>query len=172
MSYSVLLSALHSALPIPALHGLVVHHLAHLAPSPTPLAASIVASPLFRPFSLAKLGALNTAFRHAVQAKLQSINAAPHGLFVPSPNAQLNTWLSEVLRGLEGGHAITRLACCSGLLLGTEDVSVPCSVVHNEIILAFADVVGLFTSSDSWGKEFRPETEGGGTDKHQPLLLL
>ena len=180
--YSVLLSSLHrasdSALPLPTLQGLIVHYLAQLSPSPTPLAATIVASPLFRPFSLTKLDALKTAFRHAVHAKFQLLKGTPGGLFVPSLKVQLDTWLSAILRGLEGGHAITRLACSSGLLLGIEDVlhKLPSnqrdveSSVHNEIVLAFADVVDLFTSSDSWGKEFRPETEGGGTGNKWPFV--
>lgn len=174
--YSVLLSSLHRAStptpPLPTLQGLIVHYLARLSPAPTPLAATIVGSPLFRPFSLIKLDALKTSFRHAVHTKLHLLKDAPTSLFLPTLNAQLNTWLVAVLRGLEGGHAITRLACCSGLLLGVEDVlnrlpskqRVVESPVQDEIVLAFADVIDLFTSSDSWGKEFRPETEAGEED--------
>ncbi|KAI6123479.1 hypothetical protein EDD16DRAFT_1691528 [Pisolithus croceorrhizus] len=168
--YSVLLSSLHRASaptpPLSTLQGLIVHYLARLSPAPTPLAATIVGSPLFRPFSLIKLDALKTSFRHAVHTKLHLLKDAPTGLFLPSLNVQLNAWLVAILKGLEGGHAITRLACCSGLLLGhlpskQRDVE---SSVQDEIVLAFADVIDLFTSSDSWGKEFRPETEAGEED--------
>ncbi|KAI6013559.1 hypothetical protein EDC04DRAFT_694037 [Pisolithus marmoratus] len=180
--YSVLLSSLHRAsapaLPLSTLQGLIVHSLARLSPAPTPLAATIVGSPLFRPFSLTKLDALKTSFRHAVHTKLHLLKDAPTSVFLPSLNTQLSAWLGAILRGLEGGHAITRLACCSGLLLGVEDI-LKClpskqrdveSSVQVEIVLAFVDVIDLFTSSDSWRKEFRPETEAGEEDA--PTLSL
>lgn len=176
MSYTALLSHLHrpssaSPPPLPTLQGLIVHHLSQLAPSPTPLAAAIVSSTLFRPFSFAKLDTLSTSFRHAVHAKLRLLKDEPGGLFVQSLNARLASWATSLLKGFEGGHAITRLACCSGLLLGLEDVlpKLPAkrpdvkSNVEDELILAFADVIDLFISSDSWGKQFQPITEGGGT---------
>ncbi|KAI6030700.1 hypothetical protein F5J12DRAFT_918847 [Pisolithus orientalis] len=174
--YSVLLSSLHRAsaptLPLSTLQGLIVHYLARLSPAPTPLAATIVGSPLFRPFSLTKLDALKTSFRHAVHTKLHLLKDAPPSVFLPSLNVQLSAWLVAILRGLEGGHAIARLACCSGLLLGVEDIlkRLPSkqrdveSSVQDEIVLAFADLIDLFTSSDSWRKEFRPETEAGEED--------
>ena len=175
MSYTALLSHLHrpsstSPPPLPTLQGLIVHHLSQLTPSPTPLAAAIVSSPLFRPFLFAKLDALSTSFRHAVHAKLRLLKEEPAGLFLTSLNARLENWSTSLLKGLEGGHAITRLACCSGLLLGLEDI-VPKlqtrhpdvkSSVEDELILAFADVIDLFISSDSWGKQFQPISEGGG----------
>ncbi|KAF9236500.1 hypothetical protein BU15DRAFT_89117 [Melanogaster broomeanus] len=155
--------------PLPTLQGLIVHYLSQLAPSPTPLAATLVNSSLFRPFSLAKLEALSTSFRHAVHAKLRILKEEPSGIFSPSLNARLNAWSSSLLKGLEGGHAVTRLACCSGLLLGLEDILPRLSAkqrdvkasVEDELILAFADVIDLFTSSTSWGTEFQPVTEGG-----------
>lgn len=175
MSYTALLSHLHrpsstSPPSLPTLQGLIVHHLSQLTPLPTPLAATIVSSPLFRPFSFAKLDALSTSFRHAVHAKLQLLKDEPSGLFSPSLNARLANWSTSLLKGFEGGHAITRLACCSGLLLGLEDIlpTLPAkqpdvkSNVEDELVLAFADIIDLFTSSDSWGKQFQPITEGGG----------
>lgn len=175
MSYTTLLSHLHrpsstSPPPLQALQGLIVHHLSQLAPSPTPLAAAIVSSSLFRPFSFAKLDALSTSFRHAVHAKLRLLKDEPSGLFSPSLNVRLANWSTSLLKGFEGGYAITRLACCSGLLLGLEDIlpklpakkTVVKSNVEDELILAFADVIDLFISSDSWGKQFQPVTEGGG----------
>ncbi|KAI6106362.1 hypothetical protein EV401DRAFT_2124233 [Pisolithus croceorrhizus] len=144
----MLLSSLHRASaptpPLSTLQGLIVHYLARLSPAPTPLAATIVGSPLFRPFLLIKLDTLKTSFRHAVHTKLHLLKDAPTGLFLPSLNAH-------------------------GLLLGMEDVlkRLPSkqrdveSSVQDKIVLAFADVIDLFTSSDSWRKEFRPETEAG-----------
>lgn len=173
MSYTTLLSRLHrpSSTPLQTLQGLVVHHLAQLTPSPTPLAAAIVSSPLFRPFSFAKLDALSTSFRHAVHAKLKILQKEPTSVFSLSLDARLANWSTSLLKGFKGGHAVTRLACCSGLLLGLEDIllKLPAhranvkSSVEDELILAFADVIDLFISSDSWGKQFQPIAEGGGT---------
>ncbi|KAG8214732.1 hypothetical protein J3R82DRAFT_9820 [Butyriboletus roseoflavus] len=184
MSYTALLSHLHrpsstSPPPLPTLQGLIVHHLSQLTPSPTPLAATIVSSPLFRPFSLAKLDALSTSFRHAVHAKLQILKDEPGSLFSPSLNARLANWSASLLKGFEGGHAITRLTCCSGLLLGLEDIlpTLPAkqpdvkSNVEDELVLAFADVIDLFTSSDSWGKQFQPITEVGEDALTLPLII-
>ncbi|KAI6161958.1 hypothetical protein EDD17DRAFT_1777175 [Pisolithus thermaeus] len=148
----MLLSSLHRASaptpPLSTLQGLIVHYLARLSPAPTPLAATIVGSPLFRPFLLIKLDTLKTSFRHAVHTKLHLLKDAPTGLFLPSLNAQ----------GLEGGHTITRLDVLKRLPSKQRDVE---SSVQDKIVLAFADVIDLFTSSDSWRKEFRPETEAG-----------
>ncbi|KIJ59494.1 hypothetical protein HYDPIDRAFT_118489 [Hydnomerulius pinastri MD-312] len=181
--YTLLLGYLHRPTskipPLPTLQGLIVHYLTTLSPTPTPLAATVVSSPLFRPFSLAKLEALSTSFRHAVHAKLRVLKEEPSGVFSPSLNARLNNWSTSLLKGLEGGHAITRLACCSGLLLGLEDVlsRLPAkhrdvkASVEDELILAFADVIDLFTSSDSWGQEFQPVTEGGEDALTLPLIV-
>ncbi|KAF8843207.1 hypothetical protein BDN67DRAFT_964560 [Paxillus ammoniavirescens] len=181
--YSVLLNYLHrpssTIPPLPTLQGLIVHYLSQLAPTPTPLAATIVSSSLFRPFSLAKLEALSASFRHAVHTKLRILQEEPSGIFSPSLNARLNSWSTALLGGLEGGHAITRLACCSGLLLGLEDIlsKLPAkqrdlkASVEDEMILAFAEVIDLFTSSDSWGKEFQPVMEKGEHALTLPLIV-
>ncbi|KAF9219266.1 hypothetical protein BS17DRAFT_789773 [Gyrodon lividus] len=181
--YSILLSYLHrpssTIPPLPTLQGLIVHYLSQLAPTPTPLAATIVSSSLFRPFSLAKLEALSNSFRHAVHTKLRIIQEEPSSIFYPSLNARLNSWSASLLEGLEGGHAITRLACCSGLLMGLEDIlpRLPAkqrdvkASVEDELILAFAGVIDLFTSSDSWGKEFQPVTEKGENALTLPLIV-
>ena len=175
MSYTALLSHLHrpsstSPPPLPTLQGLIVHYLSQLTPSPTPLAAAIVSSPLFRPFSFVKLDALSTSVRHAVHAKFRLLKDEPNGLFLPSLSTRLSNWSTSLLKGFEGGHAITRLACCSGLLLGLEDLlpNLPAKQtnvkynVEDELVLAFADVIDLFISSDSWGKQFQPITEAEG----------
>jgi hypothetical protein len=171
-SYTALLSQLHrpTSTSLQTLQALVAHHLAQLAPSPTPLAAAVVSSPRFRPFSFAKLDALSGAFRHAVHAKIQLLKHEPTDLFSLGLNARLANWLTALLKGFEGGHAITGLACCSGLLLGLEDVLAKLPAkrpdvkpgVEDRLILAFADVIDLFISSDSWGKQFQPITDGGG----------
>ncbi|KAG2065595.1 hypothetical protein BDR04DRAFT_1108247 [Suillus decipiens] len=146
---------------------LIVHYLANIHPSPTPLAATIVSSPIFLPFSHSKLQVLSTSFRHAVHSKLQMLKADSSGLFSPSIDTQLNVWSLAIFQGLEGGHAIIRLACCSGLLLGLEDIlqHLPANkrdvkgIVEDELVMTFADVIDQFSTSDTWGKEFHSAAE-------------
>ena len=93
----------------------------------------------------------------------------------------LDQWVTEVLKGLQGGHAVLRLASCTGLLLGVEDVKIGGSdmkgidlsnarfVVEDEIVVAVAEVMDAyaygFGSSSSndieeWEKEFQPAGQG------------
>ncbi|KAG1749199.1 hypothetical protein EDB19DRAFT_1681290 [Suillus lakei] len=153
--------------PLSTIQALIVHYLANIHPSPTPLAATIVSSPIFLPFSHSKLELLITSFRHAVHSKLQVLKADSNGLFSPSLDTQLNVWSLAILQGLEGGHAIIRLACCSGLLLGLEDIlqHLPAKkrdvkgIAEDELVMTFADVVDQFSTSDTWGKEFHSAAE-------------
>ncbi|KAG1733052.1 uncharacterized protein EDB91DRAFT_1150240 [Suillus paluster] len=153
--------------PLPTIQALIVHYLANVHPSPTPLAATIVSSPIFLPFSHSKLELLSTSLRHAVHSKLQALKADSSGLFSPSLDTQLNVWSLAILQGLEGGHAIIRLACCSGLLLGLEDIlqHLPAKkrdvkgIAEDELVMTFADVIDQFSTSDSWGKEFHSAAE-------------
>ncbi|KAG1765960.1 hypothetical protein EDD22DRAFT_879548 [Suillus occidentalis] len=153
--------------PLSTIQALIVHYLANIHPSPTPLAATIVSSPIFLPFSHSKLEVLSTSFRHAVHAKLQALKADSSGLFSPSLDTQLNVWSLAIFQGLEGGHAIVRLACCSGLLLGLEDIlqHLPVKkrdvmgIAEDELVMTFADVIDQFSTSDKWGKEFHSAAE-------------
>src|SRR6267154_6424896 len=113
--HTLLLSSLRSKTtktPLPTIQALIVHYLANIHPSPTPLAATIVSSPIFLPFSHSKLELLSTSFRHTVHSKLQALKADLNGLFSPTLDTQFNVWSLAILQGLEGGHAIIRLACC------------------------------------------------------------
>lgn len=153
--------------PLSTIQALIVHYLAHIHPSPTPLAATIVSSPIFLPFSHSKLQVLSTSFRHAVHSKLHVLKADSSGLFSPSLDTQLNVWSLAIFQGLEGGHAIIRLACCSGLLLGLEDIlqNLPAKkrdvkgIAEDELVMTFADVIDQFSTSDTWGKEFHSAAE-------------
>lgn len=153
--------------PLSTIQALIVHYLANIRPSPTPLAATIVSSPVFLPFSHSKLEALSTSFRHAVHSKLQVLKADSNGLFSPSLDTQLNVWSLAIFQGLEGGNAIIRLACCSGLLLGLEDIlqHLPAKkrdvkgIAEDELVMTFADVIDQFSTSDTWGKEFHSAAE-------------
>ncbi|OJA18468.1 hypothetical protein AZE42_04976 [Rhizopogon vesiculosus] len=171
--YTLLLSSLgtrrpeSTKTPLPTIQALIVHYLANINPSPTPLAATIVSSPIFHPFLHSELELLSTSFRRAVHSKLQALKADSSGLFSPGLDTQLNVWSLAILQGLEGGHPIIRLACCSGLLLGFEDAlqHLPAkkrdvkSIVEDELVMTFADVIDQFSMSDSWGKEFRSAAE-------------
>ncbi|KAJ8583880.1 hypothetical protein M405DRAFT_747952 [Rhizopogon salebrosus TDB-379] len=171
--YTLLLSSLGTRrpesvkTPLPTIQALIIHYLANITPSPTPLAATIVSSPVFHPLSHSELELLSTSFRHATHSKLQALKAESSGLFSPSLDTQLNVWSLAVLQGLEGGHPIIRLACCSGLLLGLEDAlqHLPAkerdvkSIVEDELVMTFADVIDQFSTSDSWGKEFGSAAE-------------
>ncbi|KAH7910858.1 hypothetical protein BJ138DRAFT_1172912 [Hygrophoropsis aurantiaca] len=168
--YSVLLTYLHrptaSTPALSTIQGLIAHYLATLKPYPTPLAAAIVSSPLFAPFSHSKLQALSTSFRHAVHTKTHSLKSESSSIFSPSTSRQLEDWCTAVIKGLEGGHAITRLACCAGLLLGIEDIASAFSShmkasVQDDLVLTFADVIDVFSASGPWENEFQPLTEGG-----------
>lgn len=153
--------------PLSTIQALIVYYLANIHPSPTPLAATIVSSPIFIPFSHSKLEVLSTSFRHAVHSKLQVLKADSSGLFSPSLDTQLNVWSLAIFQGLEGGHAIIRLACCSGLLLGLEDIlkHLPAKkrgvkgIAEDELVMTFADVIDQFSTSDTWGKEFHSAAE-------------
>lgn len=161
--------------PWSTIQALIVHYLANIHPSPTPLAATIVSSPIFLPFSHSKLEVLSISFRHAVHAKLQALKADSSGLFSPSLDTQLNVWSLAIFQGLEGGHAIVRLACCSGLLLGLEDIlqHLPVKkrdvkgIAEDELVMTFADVIDQFSTSDKWGKEFHSAAESGACSEHQ-----
>jgi len=178
--YTLLLSSLgtrkpnSTKTPLSTIQALIVHYLANINPSPTPLAATIVSSPIFHQFLHSELELLSTSFRHAVHSKLQALKADSSGLFSPSVDTQFNVWSLAILQGLEGGHPIIRLACCSGLLLGLEDVlpHLPTkkrdvkSIVEDELVMTFADVIDQFSTSDSWGKEFRSASESGACQEH------
>ena len=45
-------------------------------------------------------------------------------LFGRTLRTALCQWVTEVLKGLQGVHAVLRLASCTGLLLGIEDFKV------------------------------------------------
>ncbi|EIW81326.1 hypothetical protein CONPUDRAFT_144146 [Coniophora puteana RWD-64-598 SS2] len=166
--------------PLPTIQGLAAHYLAHLQPSPTPLAAALVSSALFRPFSHAKLTALTTALRHAVHLKFKALDAEPSTLFTPGVGTRLRRWATAIIRGFEGGHAIVRLACCSGLLLGLEDVHKRLppkqrdvkARAEDELVMIVADVIDVFYSADPWGREFQPDTEAGEVDARSLCTLV
>jgi hypothetical protein len=171
--YANLLSHLHrptTKLPLTTIHAAIAHHLARLKPYPTPLAAAVISSRLFRPLSHPQLQGLTTAFRHATHLKYKALQEHPGGLFSRSLKIRLQQWMSAVLKGLQGGDPLMRLACCGGVLLGLHDLNIASgeanysASVEDEIVVALAEVMDNYAyvhSPGSWENEFQPVIVSG-----------
>ena len=165
-----------STLPLETLQASIAHYLARPpvpAPgSPTPLAATILGSPLFRPYTYQKLTALSVAFRHAVHLRFavhkEEAEKNPGGLLSRGVDVtqRLGKWTRAVLEGFRGSVAVARLACASGLLLGLEDWEAELEVkkkdakarakVEEEVVLAFAEVMDAYAREGSgWETDFQ-----------------
>ena len=94
----------------------------------------------------------------------------------------IGQWVSDVLKGIHGGHPVLRLASCSGLLLGVEDLRIgetgekeqgidvgnARSGVENETVVALAEVMDTYAYAagtvppgvEEWEKEFQPAGQG------------
>ncbi|KAF8158558.1 hypothetical protein B0H34DRAFT_709390 [Crassisporium funariophilum] len=189
--YTILLSHLHNPgtnLPLSTIQGALAHQLATVSPLPTPLAATAVSCPLYltQPFTHTKLQSLSTAFRHATHLKYRAQVDAEKtrtkvgSLFGRSIQGNIGQWVTDTLKGVQGGNSVLRLACCSGLLLGVEDLKIgersekkegidvgrARSGVEDETVVALAEVMDAygygFASNPSsvvveeWEKEFQP----------------
>ncbi|KAF8919054.1 hypothetical protein CPB85DRAFT_1430204 [Mucidula mucida] len=175
--YSNLLAHLQqptSSVGFETIQGALSHHLAHLSPLPTPLAASAVSAPLFlsHPLTFAKLDTLSTAFRHAVHIKYDLLtkdaeeSSMTKALFTRGPRTRLGQWVGALINGLQGGQPIMRLACSTGVLMGMNDfekLRAQKGPAENEVVLSLAEVMDLFrsfqlssASSSEWEKEFQP----------------
>ncbi|KAJ7264013.1 hypothetical protein B0H12DRAFT_1102480 [Mycena haematopus] len=176
-----------TALPLPTIQSALAHHLAKLSPLPTPLAASIVSSPLFsvHPFSHPKLQTLFTAFRHAAHLKYRDSKdtdknkSAVGAVFSRGTTARVKQWTGAVLKGIKGGQPILRLACCGGLLAGLEDLKnaehlqIGRSQLEDEIVIAVAESIDVYShaasSTGGWEAEFQPK---GDVDNMTLALIL
>jgi hypothetical protein len=157
-------------IPFPDLQTTISHHLARHSVSPTPLVAALVSSPLFIPYSNAKLELLTVALRHAALHRFQLLKDSRGGLLKKGLRARLGDWSKGVILGLKGGHAVLRLAASGGLLMGLEDINASLPLgdvswrrrVQDAVILAVAEIMDLYVrTSDGWVTEFLPETENG-----------
>ncbi|KAK7048188.1 hypothetical protein R3P38DRAFT_3256846 [Favolaschia claudopus] len=170
--------------PLPTIQSALAHHLSNSSPLPTPLAASIISSPLFSllPFSHSKLQTLFTAFRHATHLKYRDLKTADENrsavgsVFSRGTAARVNQWTAAVLKGLKGGQPILRLACSGGLLAGLEDIKnadkleTGRSQLENEIIISVAESIDVYAhASSGWEAEFRPK---GDVDTMTLALIL
>lgn len=193
--YSILLSQLHttdSRLPLATIQAALSHHLASASPVPTPLAATAISSPYYltQPFTYEKLQSFSIAFRHASHLKYRNTAKAfkSHSMLRTylghSMQAIMAEWVTEVLKGIQGGQSVLTLVASSGLLLGIEDLKIGGKGrekegidvgnarwgVEDETIVALAEVMdvyasGLSSSSSStgieeWEKEFQPAGQG------------
>ncbi|KAF8969004.1 hypothetical protein BDZ97DRAFT_1797362 [Flammula alnicola] len=189
--YTILLSHLHntaSNLPLSTIQGALAHQLATISPLPTPLAATAITSPLYlsQPFTHAKLQSFSTAFRHATHLKYRALvdsaktRSKIQALLGRSMQVVMGQWVTDVLKGVHGGHPVLRLASCSGILLGVEDlklgeksekregIDVGCarSEVEDETVVALAEVMDTYAYGfgsgassigvEEWEKEFQP----------------
>ena len=172
-----------STLPLETVQASIAHYLARppapIPGSPTPLAATILGSPLFRPYTYEKLTALSVAFRHAVHLRFAVHKAEaeknPGGLLSKGVDVtrRLGKWTRAVLEGFGGSVAVVRLACASGLLLGLQDWEAELEVkkkeakvrakVEEEVVLAFAEVMdGYAAEGSGWETDFQRVVEATG----------
>ncbi|KAA1479310.1 hypothetical protein DENSPDRAFT_789064 [Dentipellis sp. KUC8613] len=186
--YSILLSHLHkpsSTLPLDTLRTLITFNLAHTS-TPRPLTATIISSPLFRPFSHAKLTALLTAFRHAVHIRLDVLEEEDKtaGIFKRGVKPRMEEWVKSVVMGFGGGQGMIRLVGAGGILLGLEDLKERLEAQQggggararseDEVVVAVAEVMDVYggPKDSTWEKEFQPETENGEVDVLHMALLF
>ncbi|KAH9179328.1 hypothetical protein EDB89DRAFT_1926603 [Lactarius sanguifluus] len=184
--YTILLTHLHkpsSSLPLQTHQSLISHFLAQ-TPTPTPLAATVISSPLFRPFAHAKLTTLVTAFRHAVHLRLKSLRDEETSLFTRGIRPRMAEWVRGLLKGFKGGQAVIRFVCAGGIILGLEDLKAKSGTdpvggnvrakTENELIIALTEITELYGAPKhtAWEKEFQPETEHGELDVLSLTMLF
>jgi hypothetical protein len=179
MTSTILLSHLQTpntkpSLPLPTLQSVLSHHLS-TAPSTsnstttltvTQLTATAISSPFFlprsQPFEYAKLLAFEIAFRHAMHLlRQQRYNEGG------TNRVNLSRWTGDVIKGIQGGHPILRLAACGGILLGVEDlnhdadkngkrpIKVSRKLVESETVVALAEVLDSTIVHTEWEDEFQ-----------------
>ncbi|KAF9561067.1 hypothetical protein CPC08DRAFT_635895 [Agrocybe pediades] len=183
--YTLLLSHLHNPstkLPLETIQGALAHHLSSLEPLPTPLAGTAISSPFYlsQPFTHLKIQSFATAFRHATHFKYRALVKAEKErskmsmLLGRNMQSIMGQWVTDVLKGIYGGHPVLRVAACSGLLLGVEDLKVGDKDgsldigswrygVEDETVVALAEVMDTYAGSsqssngvEEWEKEFQP----------------
>jgi hypothetical protein len=180
--YTILLNHLHkpsSSLPLSTHQSLISHFLAQ-TPTPTPLTATVISSPLFRPFSQAKLTTLVTAFRHAVHLRLKALEDEEKSLFTRGIRPRMAEWVRGLLKGFKGGQAVIRFVSAGGILLSLDDLIKKLGAdpgsgsvrakTEDELIVALTEILELYGApkDSAWEKEFQPETEHG--ERVLPLL--
>ncbi|KAJ3762126.1 hypothetical protein EV360DRAFT_36356 [Lentinula raphanica] len=171
-AYSNLLLHLHRAqptLPLETIQSALAFHIANQSPLPTPLAATAITSPLFltHPLNLSRLQVLSNSFRHALHLKYTLFSGPRQGFFERSNSTRLTEWTSSLMKGLQGGDSLLRLAAASGVLQGLDDLhnSHPANAypvleaikakVEDEVVIAFAEVMDQEGVAREWESEFQ-----------------
>ncbi|KAJ3774726.1 hypothetical protein FB446DRAFT_639252 [Lentinula raphanica] len=171
-AYSNLLQHLHRAqptLPLETIQSALAFHIANQSPLPTPLAATAITSPLFltHPLNLSRLQVLSNSFRHALHLKYTLFSGPRQGFFERSNSTRLTEWTSSLMKGLQGGDSLLRLAAASGVLQGLDDLhnSHPANAypvleaikakVEDEVVIAFAEVMDQEGVAREWESEFQ-----------------
>ncbi|KAJ3862354.1 hypothetical protein EV359DRAFT_45356 [Lentinula novae-zelandiae] len=168
-AYSNLLQHLHRAqpaLPLETIQSALAFHIANHSLVPTPLAATAITSPLFLsyPFTLSRLQTLSNSFRHAFHLKFTLLSGPRFSFFERSISAHLAQWTKELIKGLQGGNPLLRLAAASGILLGLEDLrtqakanshDVDSNSMEDEVVIAFAEVMDQEGVGREWESEFQ-----------------
>ncbi|KAH7870943.1 uncharacterized protein C8R40DRAFT_1072933 [Lentinula edodes] len=184
-AYTNLLQHLHRAqpaLPLETIQSALAFHIANHSLVPTPLAATAITSPLFLsyPFTLSRLQTLSNSFRHAIHLKFTLLSGPRFTFFERSISAHLAQWTKELIKGLQGGNPLLRLAAASGILLGLEDLRTQAKAnsldvdsnssdlasqdpvpnatrakVEDEVVIAFAEVMDQEGVGREWESEFQ-----------------
>ncbi|KAJ3976861.1 hypothetical protein EV361DRAFT_789464 [Lentinula raphanica] len=184
-AYSNLLQHLHRAqptLPLETIQSALAFHIANQSPLPTPLAATAITSPLFltHPLNLSRLQVLSNSFRHALHLKYTLFSGPRQGFFERSNSTRLTEWTSSLMKGLQGGDSLLRLAAASGVLQGLDDLRTQAKVnssgtgldnshpantypvlgaikakVEDEVVIAFAELMDQEGVAREWESEFQ-----------------
>ncbi|KAJ4493219.1 hypothetical protein C8R41DRAFT_831305 [Lentinula lateritia] len=184
-AYSNLLQHLHRAqpaLPLETIQSALAFHIANHSLVPTPLTATAITSPLFLsyPFTLSRLQTLSNSFRHAFHLKFTLLSGPRFSFFERSISAHLAQWTKELIKGLQGGNPLLRIAAASGILLGLEDLRTQAKAnsldvdsnssdlgsqdpvsdatrakVEDEVVIAFAEVMDQEGVGREWESEFQ-----------------
>lgn len=172
------LNTTKASLPLTTIHASIAHYLAHVQPSPTPLAALVVSSPLLASLSFPTLDGLLTAFRHAVHIKIKTVNDDASGIFSRGLATHMTNWTAQVLKGLQGAHPVLRLTCCAGIVHGFNDREGELKMqqsftrrrVEEELVIALAEIVDFVSpAADPWEAEFRSK---GQNEQGAFLIIL
>ena len=164
------LSTTKSSLPLTTIHASIAHYLAHVQPSPTQLAASVVSSPLSSPLVFPILDGLLAAFRHAVYLKIKVVTDGGSGLFSRGLSTRIAEWTIQILKGLQGSHSALRLTCCAGLLFGINDHERELQMkegyahrrVEEELVISLAEIIDIASpAAGAWEVEFRSNDDRG-----------
>lgn len=177
-AYSNLLQHLHRAepaLPLETIQVALAFHIANHGPLPTALAATAITSPLFlsHPFTISRLQSLSASFRHALHLKFTLLSGPSFSFFERSISTRLTQWTRALIKGLQGGNPLLRLAAASGVLLGLDDLQTQAesdprgnspvsdttrAKVEDELVIAFAEVMDQEGIGRDWESEFQQTT--------------